>query len=637
MTTTREQTQRLLSFWVASLSIVVFALMVSAWTAAFSHANRNQQQNVEALAATMERQFFRTSDLSALDRWLPDLLVSYEFSRFRLERDGNDLYHWQAPYPLQRHQSHFEMRLSNDVSMKVVMPAPQILMGFSAREWVVIAAGLLASLAMVLIGYFWLTREMNGVELLAARGRRILDGEWSAAAKRNRAERPISVAKAMSRLHRAWQEERAAKRKLDHFIRANTFLDAELGIGNRSFFEHRLQAQAEGEEITQQGMVALLQFTGLEGLPVMERKKVKRQFIELARPLIAEHFDTVFASRNSLELALMVPQLPLKECEGLVSKLMKCVEMITLPKGVYRDELIYIGVAYYNRGDTPDQVLREAEMALKAALLQGESGWFMYDKGAVDRELAQGSVRWRSMIENALARDGLVLFMAPVLTQKGDLTHLEVFSRMRSPQGELLRATLYRTMAWRCGLIPQIELRLVEIALRKLRDHDWPVRVSLNISAESLLHERFIKRLKMLLASYSSRRQQLILEINERELVAQADQLEKPLSQLKSVDCLLAVDGVGQSVEELDYVERFGVDLIKLHNSLAQKVHLRPENQLYIGSVVKSLEQAKVIILAEGVELEEERQRLEDLDVVGYQGALAGKASDNLDVLKQMF
>ncbi|SDI39306.1 diguanylate cyclase/phosphodiesterase [Ferrimonas sediminum] len=637
MKKTQEQTQRLIAFWVASLSIVVFALLVSAWTAAYSHSSRNQQQNVQHLAATLERQFFRNADLSALDRWLPDMLLSYEFSRFGLVRDGQDLYRWQAPFPLHRRQNHFDIRLSNEVHMQVVMPAPQILTGFSGREWAVIFAGLLASVAMVVVGYFWLSREMNGVEMLARRSRKILAGDLSAAAHAASGERPISAARAISRLHRSWNHERQAKKNLDHYIRANTFLDANLGIGNRSFFEHRLQAFAEQGEIKQQGMVSLIQFTALEGIPAAERKAFMIQFIDLTRPLIAGYFDAVFASRSSLELGLLIPQLPLKECEGLLAKLVKVGNMLSLPKAVDAEELMHIGVAYYNRGDTPDQVMSEAEMALRAAQLQGDSGWFMYDKGAVDRELAQGSVRWRSMIENALSRDGLVIYMAPVKDHQGGLNHLEVFSRMRNNQGELMRASLYRPMAWRCGLIPQIELRLVEIALRQLRDHDWPAAISVNVSAESLLHERFIKRLKMILASYSTRRQQLIVEINERELVSQADKLEKPLRQLQAADCLLAVDGVGQSVEELDYIDRFAVNYLKLHTSLSQKIHLRPENQLYIGSLVKSLAHSKVKVMAEGVELEAERQRLSMLDVVAYQGALAGKATPKLQQIKSQF
>ncbi|TKB56002.1 EAL domain-containing protein [Ferrimonas aestuarii] len=637
MKKTREQTQRLIAFWIASLTIVVLALLASSWTAAFSHANRTQEQNVKYMAATMERQFFRNADLSALDKWLPDLLLSYEFSRFRLSLDGDDLYRWQAPYPQQKRQNSYDVRLSNEVRMHITMPKPRIISGFSAREFAIIAAGLVAAFAMVVVGFFWLSSEMDGVERLAARTRRILEGDMEAAAHAEKGERPISASRAISKLYRSWRHEREAKKSLDHYIRANTFLDANLGIGNRSFFEHRLHAFAKEGEMRQQGMVLLVQFDGLEGEDGHNQLTVIKQFIELAQPILSTHFDAVFASRSTLELAILIPQLPLKDGETLIAKLVKAIPLLNLPKGVDKDEAVHIGVAYYNRGDEVDQVISEAEMALRAAQLQGDSGWFMYDKGAVDRELAQGSVRWRSMIENALNRDGLVTEMAPVVNQQGKLQHLEVFSRMRNAQGELVRASLYRPMAWRCGLLPQIELRLIEIALRQLRDQQWPAAVSVNVKAQSLMHDRFIKRLKMLLASYSSRRQQLIVELNEKELVTHADELAGPLKQLKSADCLLAVDGVGQTVESLDYIENFGIDIIKLHASLSQKIHIRPENQLVIGSLVRSLVYHPVKIYAEGVESSAERQRLQMLDVSGYQGALAGHATDNLDDLKRAF
>ncbi|MBY5993142.1 EAL domain-containing protein [Ferrimonas balearica] len=626
MKKTHEQTQRLISFWIASLSMVTLALLLSAWTASFSHANRNQDLAVSALSRVVEIQYERGVPLDQMTVWLPDMLKSYRARELQLLRGGDVVYQWRAAAEDRRPAVTYTRVLRSGNIMKVTLARPKLLLGFGLEEWVLIALGLVAALAVVVSGYLWLNREMAGVEILARRARRINSGDLDAAAHSLKGERPLSAGRALIKLHRLWRREREAKLELDRRIRANTFLDSELGLGNAMFFETRLTALAEAGEMEGQGVVCLIQFGGLEGLNIQSRVAVLRQFVDLCEPLLEEHADAVFARRHWLELALLVPMLPLKEAEGLAIRLQKISTRLELPQGADREELVHLGLAYFNQGDRPEQVMEEAEMALRAAQLQGHSNWFMYDKGAVDRELAQGTVRWRSLIENALARKALVTFYQPIRDQHGELLCQELFSRMQDPQGNLVRASLYRPMARRCGLTPRIERVLMELGLQQMRNSDNPIPFSINIAAESLLHPRFGKSVALLLANYQARRAQLILEFNERELVQFADQLAPVILELKRLGVQLSVDGVGHTVERTDYIDRFGVNWIKLHPSLVRQLPLRPENQLFITSLLQAASHAKVRVLAEGIEEEAEWQALKALGVHGGQGSWFGGA-----------
>lgn len=622
-----EQTQRLISFWIASLTMVALALLLSAWTASFSHANRNQDLAVSALARVVDIQYERGVPLEQMVVWLPDMLKSYRARDFVLLRSGEPVYQWQAETkPDRRPSVTYQRTLRSGNIMRITLARPMLLLGFGLEEWVLISVGLIAAFVVVGVGTVWLNREMAGVEILAYRARKINRGDLDAAAQPLKGERPLSVGRAMIRLHRQWRKEREAKLELDRRIRANTFLDSELGLGNAMFFESRLQAQTHSGMMEGQGMVCLIQFSGLDGLPTQTRLPVLRQFAELCEPLLSEHSDGVFARRHWLELALLVPMLPLKEAEALAARLQRIADRLDLPKGADREQLVHIGLAYYNQGDQPDQVLEEAEMALRAAQLQGHSNWFMYDKGAVDRELAQGTVRWRSLIENALGRRAWATFYQPIRGRDGELLCHELFSRMRDAKGQLVRAALYRPMARRCGLIPRIERVLMELGLQQMRNSGSDTPFSVNIAAESLLHPRFGKSVAMLLANYQARRSQLILELNERELVQHAEALTPVLQELKRVGVQLSVDGVGHTVEKTDYIDRFDIDWIKLHPSLVRQLPLRPENQLFITSLIQAASHSKVKVLAEGVDDESDWLALKQLGADGGQGILFGEA-----------
>ncbi len=622
-----EQTQRLISFWIASLTMVGLALLLSAWTASFSHANRNQDLAVSALARIVDIQYERGVPLEQMLVWLPDMLKSYRARDFVLLRGDTPIYRWRPDSDADPRPSvTYERTLRSGNIMRITLARPMLLLGFGFEEWVLIAFGLIAALVIVAAGTVWLNREMAGVEVLAYRARQINRGDIDAAGKPLKGERPLSVGRAMMKLHRMWRKEREAKLELDRRIRANTFLDGELGLGNSMFFDSRLRAQTHSGMMEGQGMVCLVQFSGLDALSAQSRLPVLRQFVELCEPVLSEHSDAVFARRHGLELALLVPMLPLKEAEALAARLQRIAERLDLPKGADREQLVHIGLAYYNQGDEPDQVLDEAHMALRAALLQGHSNWFMYDKGAVDRELAQGTVRWRSLIENALVRRAWATFYQPVRGREGELLCYELFSRMRDAQGKLVRAALYRPMARRCGLIPRIERLLMELGLQQMRNSGNTTPFSVNIAAESLLHPRFGKSMSMLLANYQARRAQLILELNERELVQHADALAPVLQELKRLGVQLAVDGVGHTVQRTDYIDRFGINWIKLHPSLVRQLPLRPENQLFITSLIQAASHSKVKVLAEGVDDEADWLALKQLGADGGQGTWFGDA-----------
>ena len=78
----------------------------------------------------------------------------------------------------------------------------------------------------------------------------------------------------------------------------------------------------------------------------------------------------------------------------------------------------------------------------------------MYDKGAIDKEFAKGSVRWRSFRECSKPQ-AVIFFGEPYKDVDGNLHHIERSTRIRDNQNELIRDTLFMPMADKCGLTPK--------------------------------------------------------------------------------------------------------------------------------------------------------------------------------------
>jgi RNase E specificity factor CsrD len=350
---------------------------------------------------------------------------------------------------------------------------------------------------------------------------------------------------------------------------------------------------------------------------------------EAITAVLMQYEDSIFARRSYSQLAIVVPQLSLLEADQLAQRILKTC--IALPfYGIGNpDNFFHLGCAFFKAGDLQLQLVEEAEMALRAAQLQRVNNWFMYDKGALDEQIAKGSVRWRSFIENALVSKRFFTLQQAIVDSDNQIMHYEIFSRARDLQGNDVRATLFIPMANKCGLMPQIERQVLEQVLFRLMS-DNTSSYSINLSLDSLTSRAFVRWLQSTLLEHRPLAARLIFEVSEDIIVKNQENISlvKTLDMLRKMGAKLAVDNVGQSVVGTHYIQEYHFDLVKLHRSIVRRVHQRSENQLFIRSLIGGLYRAEVKVIAEGVECFEEWQTLKILGVSAAQGEFLEQRSE---------
>ena len=364
-----------------------------------------------------------------------------------------------------------------------------------------------------------------------------------------------------------------------------------------------------------------------------QRKELLNSTVNAISLLLQNQANSIFARRSHNQFAIVVPQISLIEADQLASKLLKICLSQPLPEVDNRDNFFHLGCAYFTAGDNAAQLIEEADMALRAAQLQGNSNWFMYDKGAIDEEFAKGSVRWRSFLENALVQKRFFPFSQPIIDSDGNEHHKEIFTRSRDNQGALIRASLFIPMANKCGLMPQVERQIIERVLLLLSNEPTievsnlpsnvksaPQRYSINLSLDSLMSRAFTQWLKTTLLEYRHLTPRLIFEVAEDIVIQHQEKLLPKLDMIRKMGARLCVDHVGEQVVGTYYIRECHFDLIKVHRSIVRHIHMRPENQLFIRSLIGGLYRTEVQVCAEGVEVFEEWQTLKILGVSAAQG-----------------
>lgn len=436
------------------------------------------------------------------------------------------------------------------------------------------------------------------------------------------ADEPISAS--IAELLEKLQESKSSQGQTELQIRERVLLDPETGVGNREFFNNRLEALLKEEDARGAVMLICLKdydiIQSAHGLQTAI--DVIEQLIALVKKRLVNNSSYFIARPNESELALLLPGIYLDECEKLADKLLSSMKNLPLPVGVSQEESIHTGIVCFAGENQAYKIMAEADMALRNAQLQGPSQWFMYDVGEVASETAKGSLKWRTFLTHAIEKNAFVIFFQPVIASQSDqILHHEVLSKVRDGKGKLISARVFLPMAQKCGLSARVDLLVLEQVCRVLQyERKQHEACSLNLSIDALLDEAFLEAMFKRLAQVPEIAKRLIIEISEYHLATQLNKLKPVIALLDELGVKILADKVGQYVVSTDYLNDCPIRYIKLHRSIVYQIHQKLENQVFIQSLKARCIQHNVKIYALGVESKDEWKTLVHLGVTGGQG-----------------
>lgn len=416
----------------------------------------------------------------------------------------------------------------------------------------------------------------------------------------------------------------------DQSIRAQTFLDNDTGVGNRVYFDHRLEAFLAEQEVGVNGWVFLLQLKEPDNIQDksnesdlgIEVQGLLGYFAVLVSNYLKSYTNAVFARRCEFDFAILIPQISIDEAEKVASRLVRLCDRIPLPDGINAESFFHIGVTSCQNCDNGYQALAEADMALRAAQLQGPNSWFMYERGTITKDLLKGAAKWCTTLETAIERQAFVMLFQPaVLTNNNEIHHHEILARMRDENGRLITAAVFLPMAQKCALVAQVDRLVVEKTVKLLQyEKNAQDICSLNLHIDSLLDAEFQRWLVSFLQRYPNAACRIIIEVSEYALVYQGKSLKPFFHDMHKTGARLLVDQVGLYVLNTRYIRDYEIDYLKLHASIVKNIDQRSENQLFVKSLQGACSGTHVLIFGLGVERVEEWTALQKLAIAGAQG-----------------
>jgi EAL domain-containing protein (putative c-di-GMP-specific phosphodiesterase class I) len=224
----------------------------------------------------------------------------------------------------------------------------------------------------------------------------------------------------------------------------------------------------------------------------------------------------------------------------------------------------------------------------------------------------------RALLEQVLDDCGPRMALQPIVhLPTGELWGLEALARF--PEHDGWDSARWFAEAEAQGLASQVELCAVRASLRTLPLLTDGVRLTLNVSAQSLLHPELVG---LLTAEHAPR---LVVEVTERHRVADFDDLADHLAELRAAGVWLALDDAGSGWAGLADIERLQPEVLKLDHELVHDIAACPARQAMVEAMLGLARRMEAVVVAEGLEREADRVALVDLGVEYAQGFLLGR------------
>jgi diguanylate cyclase (GGDEF)-like protein/PAS domain S-box-containing protein len=282
-----------------------------------------------------------------------------------------------------------------------------------------------------------------------------------------------------------------------------------------------------------------------------------------------------------------------------------------------------IGIAECT-GQSADQLLREADIALYQAKDAGKRCAIVF--APTMQASAQIHRKLAADLESALAEDQFFLLYQPTVDlQTGDFTGVEALLRWEHPEEGTIQPDDFIPELEASGLIVPVGSWVLESACRQgaawlAAGHRFSL--SVNVSAKQIIQDRILSDVEHALSVSGFDPTLLVLELTETSLMHDVQETVARLGLLRGIGVRIAVDDFGTGYSSLAYLRQFPIDILKIDRSFVSGIADSNEAAALLHTLAELGRALNLETIAEGVEHDQQRLRLQNENVHTGQGFL---------------
>lgn len=344
----------------------------------------------------------------------------------------------------------------------------------------------------------------------------------------------------------------------------------------------------------------------------------------------AQHLQGVVAARTGgPEFMLLVQEMDAKEALMLANSLLTKIRELASRAGAHFGA-VHIGIGFYDSTMPESSLLfSQADMALRAAERQGQFWAYGYASEDISHATTFGASHWRTVIERALARRGIILYEQVVQqAATGAAVYYELLARIRADDGRVIGAGAFIPMAHRLGLAMAIDRAVVEHVLAHTFTDEIPR--AFNLSLDSIKDQVFISWLQQRLRESKVDPQRILIELPERAAAEAPEYVSRLLNALGAMGVRFGFDHVGIVPEALTHIRHLRPLFLKCDESLVAGMLTIKSKRALLEQLMSLSSALGSIFIVSGIETEEMAEAFRAMGANALQGRVLGKPTPTI-------
>lgn len=288
-----------------------------------------------------------------------------------------------------------------------------------------------------------------------------------------------------------------------------------------------------------------------------------------------------------------------------------------------------IGIVMFCDGqNNPEELLKRAELAMYEAKQRGRNNLQFFNPIMQAEASRRASIE--SNLRKAIELDQLQLHVQPQVDHTGEILGMEALLRWTHPEEGLIPPASFIPIAESSGLIISLGEWVLREACTLLEEWaqtpDMARRtLAVNISPKQFRHANFVQMVLTLLDQSHFDPTRLELELTESLLVEDVQDTAERMRILGERGVRFSLDDFGTGYASLGYLKRLPLYQLKIDQSFVRDVLTDPNDVAIVSTIVALGNSLDLRVIAEGVETEEQRDRLLQLGCLFYQGYYFGR------------
>ncbi|QNN52874.1 putative bifunctional diguanylate cyclase/phosphodiesterase [Nocardioides mesophilus] len=271
-----------------------------------------------------------------------------------------------------------------------------------------------------------------------------------------------------------------------------------------------------------------------------------------------------------------------------------------------------IGVAFGERRDTSESMLRNADLAMYEAKSRGKNQFVVYE-GALGQTRLQRLELVESLRASVGAGDLRLVYQPVVHALSGRITGVEALARWRS-NGVDVSPDVFIKVAEESGLVVALGDVVLDIAARDCAElvaaSGGDLNIAVNISAKQLREPDFVQKVEETQARMAGA--SLVLEITERDMVGDDAVSTEVMTSIADLGVALAIDDFGVGFSSIGYLQDMPVRIIKADGSFSDGIDRDERACALLCSITMMGQALGLDVVVEGIERPEQLEHLRE-------------------------